>query len=949
MLSIHNIYNNHRNFIGLSLFLSIIMSVCLFCAVPKCSAGTVPKVVKVGYYANDNFQEGAYEGGIKRGYCYDYLQKIATITGWKYEYVYGSWNDIYAAFLRGEIDLLGGLAYSPERANLFHYSRKPMGSEHYYLFKSVSNTSLTDDLSTFNGSKLGALSGNMEKVLRKWLADNEINATVYVYNDLKERDAAISNNAIDAFIGENDGTNDKFTNTKAFIQVGETDYYMTIAKNRPDLLAEFNNAQEKLYNRDARFISNLWNRYYRRTAVISSFSIEEIRWLETHDTIRVGYMENYLPICGTDEKGQVTGILKGLIPEMIKDLNINLQPVYTGYVDNKKMLQDLKNGKIDVAFPIYAEMWSSEKEGIFQTSDVLTVPAHFVYKDSFSEKSTTKLAVVKPNYLQLSYCQSYFPEAQLVFFPTIEDCLEAVADGKVTGTITNGLRTEALLRHPEFSSLKSFNLPNASVFAFGVRFGETDLLSILDRGIDAMESGFPLSISYGYEDLVRKPSVIGFIKDHVWGVIGIMVIIILLIGIALSIYIRGNKQQAKINAELQKAIIAAEQANKAKTTFLNNMSHDIRTPMNAIIGFTNLASTHVENTEKVTNYLSKIEVSSKHLLSLINDVLDMSRIESGKVSIEETLVNWSDILGDLKTIIMSDIRTRQHELSIQTINITNEYIYVDKLRLNQVLLNLLSNAMKYTKPGGHISVSVEQKTAVQLDHAAFEIRVSDTGIGMSPEFLKQIFEPFTREKSSTVSGIQGTGLGMAITKHIIDLMNGTITVESELGKGSTFIINFETRLPDENTIKNLQEQLTASANSEAERENSASEFVGKKILLTEDNELNQEIAKEILTEAGFEVDIADDGTVAVEKIKQAKAGDYDLILMDIQMPKMNGFDATKIIRDLNTELSDIPIFAMTANAFEEDKQSAIDAGMNGFIAKPIDIEKLFDTLRKALS
>lgn len=918
----------------------------LACTAVVFAAGAETKVVKVGYYANDNFQE-AYEGDIKRGYCYEYLQKIATITGWKYEYVYGSWAKIYEAFLRGEVDLLGGLAYSPEREGLFYYSNKPMGSEHYYLFKAAGNTELTNDLSTLNGRRIGALSGNMEKVLRKWLADNEVTATVQVYSDLKDRDVALQKNEIDAIIGENDGTNIK--KVKSILQIGETDYYMTIAKNRPDLLAEFNAAQEELYNRDAMLIQNLWNRYYRKTATVSSFSAAEAKWLEQHDTLRIGYMENYLPLSGTDAKGQVTGILKGVILEMFKGLKIDLKPVYTGYADNKTMIEDLKKGKLDVVFPVYAEMWLSEKEGIYQTTEVLTVPAHFVYKDSFSEQSAAKLAVVRPNLLQFAYGKSYFPESEVIFLPTIEDCLTAVADGVATGTITNGLRTEALLRNYEYSSLKSLSLPDPAVFAFGIRFGERELLSIMNRGIDVMEHGYPLSISYGYDDLLVKASFIGFVKEHLQVVLVIVFIIILLIGVALSIYIRASKEQTKANAELQKAIRAVEQANKAKSTFLFNMSHDIRTPMNAIIGFTELAKTHVDESEKVRGYLSKIDISSKHLLSLINDVLDMSRIESGNITLEEVPARWFDIITDLQAIVQADISARQLEFLVQADNITNEYIMIDKLRLNQVLLNLLSNSIKFTAAGGQISLFITQKTATKPDHAAFEICVSDTGMGMSPEFLEHIFESFTREKTSTVSGIQGTGLGMAITKNIIDMMGGTIAVDSERGKGTKFTINIETRIPEhEETSDRPSEELTVSEADHREETALEVDFIGKKILLVEDNDLNQEIAAEILTEAGFEVDIADDGTVAVEKVKQARKGDYDLILMDIQMPQMNGFDATRAIRSLGAELSGIPIYAMSANAFEEDKQAAIDAGMNGFIAKPIELEKLFEALREAL-
>ncbi len=421
-------------------------------------------------------------------------------------------------------------------------------------------------------------------------------------------------------------------------------------------------------------------------------------------------------------------------------------------------------------------------------------------------------------------------------------------------------------------------------------------------------------------------------------------------GLGIVLGFRSVDQETRREMEqrdlLENALSQANKANRAKSIFLSNMSHDIRTPMNAIVGFTNLAIARIDSKEQVAEYLKKIMTSGSHLLSLINDVLDMSRIESGKIHLEEEPCSLSDILYGLRNILQADVHAKQLTFQIDAENIVHEYIYCDKLRLNQVLLNLLGNSVKYTESGGSVSMTITEKSGVQADYGYYEFYIKDNGIGMSQEFVEHIFETFEREKNSTISGIQGTGLGMAITKNIVDLMNGSIKVRSEKGKGSEFIVSFAFRLClDAKELK--KNRNLPSEEQMLEQEDLRSQ--PKRILLAEDVEMNQEIAVAILEDAGFMVDVAGNGKIAVEILKKAEPEYYQAVLMDVQMPVMNGYEATKEIRSLkNRRLASIPIIAMTANAFEEDRQEAMHYGMNGHIAKPIDVQNLFETLESVL-
>ncbi len=913
-----------------------------------------PEVVRVGYYENEVFQEGAEEGVVKSGYAYEYYRKLSEYTGWEYEYVYGDYGELYQMLLDGKIDMLAGLAWREDRASLIGYPNAVMGSESYYLVKHEEDSGVSADPATLNRRKIGVLDSAMVGVLNQYLEDNHVTAEVIPYSDYTELFDAFDSCEVDILAAESDGAHGR-EHAEVLNVFGTSDYYLCVNNKRPDLLAELNSAQSLLAAEEPNYLNTLRAKYYSVSVTAMAFSQAEREWMNNHSTLHVGYLENYLPYSDTDKQGKVTGIVKDIIPAILDALGMqNIEVTYSGYVSYDDMVTAVSTGAIDVAFPVGGGLYYSEESGIYLSNPVSSSHAELVYKGEFNEETTKHFAVNENNRMQYYFVRTNYPDAEITFYPSSEECLSALLAGKAGCVTLNGLRANDILRNQKYEDLTLYQTGYSDARCFGVEIGNEGLLKLLNRGVNVLGSNYAQSISYRYTGGLYTYSFIDALRDHM-ALVGTIILVIAVVVVFLLVRdVRRTKKEveekekarrdleAKNNelAESQKALsdalVAAENANRAKTAFLNNVSHDIRTPMNAIVGFTDLAASHIDDKEQVRDYLGKISVSGEHLLALINDVLDMSRIESGNVTIEETEVHLPDVIRDLKTIIQSNIETRQQELFVDTQDVKHEDIITDKLRLNQVLLNILSNAIKFTPEGGTIRFCVTEKPSSDDDIANFEFRIKDNGIGMSEEFQKTIFDAFSRERTSTVSGIQGTGLGMSIAKNIVDMMGGTITVHSAEGRGSEFIVELPFKI---SSVSAKAEQISESK----------PDFSGKRVLLAEDNELNQMLAENILTNVGLSVDIANDGTEAVEKMKSAAAGYYDIILMDIQMPKMDGYEATKQIRALeDKDKAGIPIIAVTANAFDEDRQIAMDVGMNGHLAKPYDIPEIMKTLKKLL-
>ena len=911
------------------------------------------QTVRVGYYENEVFQEGAADGMVKTGYAYEYYQKLSEYTGWRYEYVYDDFSTLYRELLDGEIDLLAGLAKTQEREEIISYPDSAMGNETYSLVKHDADEDITASPESLDGRTFGVLDSAIEGVLEAYLQDNDITAEVITYSDYETLFKAFDDHDIDILAAEGDGAYGR-SHAEVLCAFGASDYYLCVSINSPEILKELNEAQEQLANEEPNYISSLRSKYYPVSISSMAFSASETEWIDTHDTLHIGFLNSYLPYSDTDEQGNVTGLVKDIVPKMLESMGkVKVSVTYQGFDSYDDMIASMNDGTIDAAFPVGGGLYYSEENGIYQSTAVISSVSELVYKGDYDENTTARFAVNENNRMQFYYIRTHFPEAEITFYPSIDACLDAVVSGKEKATTLNGMRANDYLKNTKYSGLSLLQLNAVDDRGFGVKIGNEGLLKLINRGINILGSDYAQNMAYRYTDQLYKYTIGDMIKDHIWLFGSIILAAAALVMFFLIRDSRRNRKRVKekeeararleeTNSELAKnraalstALEEAEQANRAKTDFLNNMSHDIRTPMNAIVGFTALAENQIDDKEQVRDYLGKISVSSKHLLSLINDVLDMSRIESGNVTIEETDVNLPGLIEDISSMIRTDVSLKKQQFTTDTEGLVHSDVITDRLRLNQIILNILSNAIKFTPEEGKISLTVTEEASSSSEYADLLFIIRDNGIGMSEEFLETLFDPFTREKSSTVSGIQGTGLGMAITRNLVEMMGGTISVTSAPGEGSEFTVSLKCR--------------AGSGTPGRETVTKKTDFSGKRILLAEDNEMNQQIALAILEDAGFAVDLANDGTQAVEIMEKAPAGKYDMILMDIQMPVMDGYEAARRIRAMEAEGNTrTPIVAVTANVFEEDKKDAISAGMDAHLPKPYDVPKMMKTIEEIL-
>ena len=927
--------------LSLLLLLSVVLPV-------KAAAETAPvKVVRVGSF-EDTFNY-VNEKGARKGYGYELLQTLSGYTGWQFEYVTCDWSDCFEKLENGEIDIMGAISYTEDRAEEMLFSDEPMGEEKYYLYADLSRADISaSDYKTLNGKKIGVLMGTEPEVmLTEWeekygLKTEHVN--ISNNDDVKQK---LANHEIDCFVSlEESFWAERGIST--ITRVGESGIYYAINKNRPDIKEELDDAMRALDEAVPFYTADLYKRYFSMdyTPILTG---EEKAWLKEHGAIKMGFLTSDSGVSTFDPAtGEFTGVITDYIQFAADCLgNQELEFQLVGYDSKEAELDALKSGEIDMIFhfdqsPNLAEEYHFACTNTTWTSNLMAV----TNKQHFNENNVNRIAVPQNKLSLKKYLAFYYPQWEIVDCDTQEDAVKLVKDGQADCFVT-GISSEN--KYSKKYSFYSVPLVNPVRSCFAVNSGNRSLLSILNKTIKAMPINMLAGALAMYKSSARKVTLSDFIKDNFFmallvssiAVAAILLTILKLLRKARKAEVAARKAASdtqELNAKLQVAVEKAESANHAKSTFLFNMSHDIRTPMNAIIGYADLASRHLDDPAKLKNYMENIQVCGQNLLMLLNNVLDLARIENDKTEMEYSV---SDIEKDFRNCVA--MFRNQADSKGQTLMVTTQlqypYIYADIPHLTEICTNLVSNAVKYTGAGGTIRCNVTQKPGKKEDWCDTVITVADNGIGMSQEFQKHIFEPFERERTSTVSKVEGSGIGMGIVKKLVGLMGGTVEVESRIGVGSTFTVTIPCRIASEDE-------------TQAKRETNPSDqkcLCGTRILLTEDNDLNAEIAVELLQEEGCTVDRAKDGVECVDMLEKAANGTYQLILMDIQMPVMNGYDAARKIRGLDDpQKANIPIIAMTANAFTEDRQVALDAGMNDHIAKPINMNVLVPTLRKYL-
>lgn len=883
------------------------------------------KTVRVGWLVNnEGFQEGT-PGERLSGWGYEYLQTLSYYTpGWQYEYVSGTFTELMDMLEKGEIDLMPNISHSVEREQKLLFSSNPEGTERYYIYAKPDRDDLAKgDPQALQGLTIGCNAGVMQTIVgQQWLADQGITCT---YKEIDTGSAlfeALSDGEVDAII-----MNDTISSPDAspMFYVGSSDYYFAVPKSRPDLMNDINAAMTAIARVNPRYNDEVKSSYSAQNSGSSSLTGPEVSWLKANgNTVTLGYLVNQLPYCTQNDDGEMEGSLTSLATTLHDKFGITVKTV--AFSSNEKMVEALSDGTIDAALPFFRDYWLAEQKGVAQSNSMGTVSLTAIHVSNDLDSDLKDIACTENAIINRFELESLFPDAVVTEYPNKDEALNALRVGKAHCIVVPSTRLETIRDTYDIEDFETQELTNTAELSCMIPRGKPELLGIINKGIinagESLSASSYSSASYS----VQESDTFQFVYRNRTA-IATVIICMLLTGIAVLVWSLQRAQEARQKADA---------ANAAKTAFLTRMSHDIRTPLNGILGLIEIEELKEGDMQVARESRTKARVAANHLLSLINDILEMGRIEERKVTLDHESFNLKGLCDD--ALVLCKLRASDRGITMLDTSepyVVDQYMIGSPTHIRQILVNLLDNSIKYNKRGGTVTFSSTIKP-LDDEHAVFCFSVSDTGIGMSPEFLKHIYEPFAQEGNDARSKFQGIGMGMPIVKSLIDMMGGTIEISSEVGVGSTFNVQIPLDID-----KNPQ------AREGADEQAISCSLAGMNVLLAEDNELNAEIAQALLESEGIVVTRAADGKEAVELYTSRPAGSFDAILMDIMMPGMDGYEATRAIRlSEKADAADIPIIALTANAFAEDAKAAHDASMNAHLPKPLDFNKLKNILAR---
>ena len=883
------------------------------------------KTVRVGWLVNnEGFQEGT-PGERLSGWGYEYLQTLSYYTpGWQYEYVSGTFTELMDMLEKGEIDLMPNISHSVEREQKLLFSSNPEGTERYYIYAKPDRDDLAKgDPQALQGLTIGCNSGVMQTFVgQQWLANEGVTCT---YKEIDTGGAlfeALSDGEVNAVI-----MNDTISSPDAspMFYVGSSDYYFAVPKSRPDLMNDINSAMAAINRTNPRYNDEVKSNYSAQNSGSASLTNSERSWLKANNnTLTLGYLNNNLPFCNQDANGEMEGSLVSLVTTLHDKFGITVHTL--AFSSNQQMMEALSKGNIDIALPAFRDYWLAEQMGTVQSISMGTISLTAIHATSDLNKDLRNICCTGFSIVNRSELKTMFPNANVTEYPSADDMLSALKDGRSSCIVVPNARLETIRDSYDIRDYEIQELSRTAELSCLMRRGNPELLSIVNKGIinagESLSASNYSSTSYS----AQESDAFRFIYRHRSSIV-VIIVGVLLTGVAVLTW---ALQRARV--EQNKALAA----NAAKTAFLARMSHDIRTPLNGILGLIEIEELHEDDVDAARKNRAKARIAANHLLSLINDILEMGRIENGKLTLEHVSFNLEDLCND--AIVLCKLRASDRNITMQDQRahpLCNPHVMGSPTHVRQIIINLLDNSIKYNKDGGTVAFASQIKP-IDDSQVLFCFSVSDTGIGMSPEFLKHIYEPFAQEGNDARSKFQGTGIGMSIVKSLIDMMGGTIEISSEVGVGSTFDVRIPLDIDKNPQIKECADTQVSSCS-----------LAGMNVLLAEDNELNAEIAQALLESEGIVVTRAANGNEAVDLYVGRPAGSFDAILMDIMMPGMDGYEATRAIRlSEKADAADIPIIALTANAFAEDAKAAHDAGMNAHLPKPLDFNKLKNILAR---